>query len=81
MPSAITLTDSDSPSVRMARTMPRYVSPSVIGPEDNLHGRDISLEILTGICAGLHKPNGQTTADKMLFMVAAMAISCGHPDP
>jgi DNA invertase Pin-like site-specific DNA recombinase len=28
---------------------------------------------LTGICTGLHKPNGQTIADKMLFMVAAMA--------
>jgi hypothetical protein len=29
--------------------------------------------ILIGICAGLHRPNGQTIADKMLFMVAAMA--------
>ena len=42
-------------------------------PEDELHAREISLEILTGTCAGLHKPNGQTIADKMLFMVAVMA--------
>jgi DNA invertase Pin-like site-specific DNA recombinase len=41
--------------------------------EDELHARKVNLEILTGICAGLHKPNGQTIADKMLFMVAAMA--------
>ena len=41
--------------------------------EDELHAREVNLEILTGICAGLHKPNGQTIADKMLFMVAAMA--------
>jgi DNA invertase Pin-like site-specific DNA recombinase len=41
--------------------------------EDGLHARGINLHILTGICAGLHKPNGATIADKMLFMVAAMA--------
>jgi DNA invertase Pin-like site-specific DNA recombinase len=41
--------------------------------EDELHARDINLEILTGICAGLHRPNGECIADKMLFMVAAMA--------
>jgi DNA invertase Pin-like site-specific DNA recombinase len=41
--------------------------------EDELHAREINLEILTGICAGVHRPNGQTIADKMLFMVAAMA--------
>jgi DNA invertase Pin-like site-specific DNA recombinase len=41
--------------------------------EDQLHAREINLHILTGICAGLHKPNGQTVADKMLFIVAAMA--------
>lgn len=38
-----------------------------------MHVRDVNLEILTGICADLHKPNGRTIADKMLFMVAAMA--------
>ncbi|MGY2093645.1 recombinase family protein [Nocardia gipuzkoensis] len=41
--------------------------------EDQLHAREVNLRILTGICAGLHKPNGQTMAEKMLFMVAAMA--------
>jgi DNA invertase Pin-like site-specific DNA recombinase/DNA-binding CsgD family transcriptional regulator len=41
--------------------------------EDQLHARGINLHILTGICAGLHRPDGTTTADKMLFMVAAMA--------
>ena len=41
--------------------------------EDQLHGRGINLHILTGICAGIHRPDGATIADKMLFMVAAMA--------
>ena len=40
--------------------------------EDQLHARDINLHILSGICAGLHRPDGATIADKMLFMVAAM---------
>ncbi len=38
--------------------------------EDQLHAREINLHIPTGTCAGLHRP---TIADKMLFMVAAMA--------
>ena len=41
--------------------------------EDQLHARGINLHILTGICAGIHRPDGATIADKMLFMVAAMA--------
>ena len=41
--------------------------------EDQLHARGINLHILTGICAGIHRPHGATIADKMLFMVAAMA--------
>ena len=41
--------------------------------EDELPARDINLEILTGICTGLHRPNVQSIADKMLFIVAAMA--------
>lgn len=41
--------------------------------EDDLHARDIKLHILTGICAGMHRPNAASIADKMLFMVAAMA--------
>jgi DNA invertase Pin-like site-specific DNA recombinase len=54
---------------RVARSMKELL----VLLEDQLHGREINLHILTGICAGLHKPNGQTIADKMLFMVAAMA--------
>lgn len=41
--------------------------------EDDLHARSINLHILTGICAGLHRPKAASIADKMLFMVAAMA--------
>jgi DNA invertase Pin-like site-specific DNA recombinase len=54
---------------RIARSMKELL----VLLEDDLHARDINLEILTGICAGLHRPSGQTIADKMLFMVAAMA--------
>jgi DNA invertase Pin-like site-specific DNA recombinase len=38
-----------------------------------LYARGINLHILTGICAGLHRPDDATIADKMLFMAAAMA--------
>ncbi len=41
--------------------------------EDQLYARGINLHILTGICAGLHRPDGTAIAGKMLFMVAAMA--------
>jgi DNA invertase Pin-like site-specific DNA recombinase len=41
--------------------------------EDQLHPGGINLHILSGVCAGLHRPDGNTIADKMLFMVAAMA--------
>lgn len=51
----------------------RSVKELLVFLEDELQARDVNLEILTGICAGLHRPNGQTIADKMLFMVAAMA--------
>jgi DNA invertase Pin-like site-specific DNA recombinase len=54
---------------RIARSMKELL----VLLEDELHAREVNLEILTGICAGLHKPNGQSIADKMLFMVAAMA--------
>jgi DNA invertase Pin-like site-specific DNA recombinase len=54
---------------RVARSMKELL----VLLEDELHAREVNLEILTGICAGLHQPNGQTIADKMLFMVAAMA--------
>jgi DNA invertase Pin-like site-specific DNA recombinase len=51
----------------------RSVKELLVFLEDELQARGVNLEILTGICAGLHRPNGQTIADKMLFMVAAMA--------
>ncbi|WP_268247878.1 recombinase family protein [Actinomadura citrea] len=54
---------------RIARSMKELL----VLLEDELHASEVNLEILTGTCAGLHKPNGQTIADKMLFMVAAMA--------
>jgi len=40
---------------------------------DELHARGINLHILSGVCAGLHRPDGATMADKMLFLVAEMA--------
>ena len=54
---------------RVARSMKELL----VLLEDQLHARDINLQILTGICAGLHRPRGQSIADKMLFMVASMA--------
>ncbi|WP_083507415.1 recombinase family protein [Frankia sp. ACN1ag] len=54
---------------RVARSMKELL----VLLEDHLHARGINLHILTGICAGLHRPAGATIADKMLFMVAAMA--------
>ena len=41
--------------------------------EDQLHARGVNPHILTGICARIHRPDGAAIADKMLFMVAAMA--------
>jgi len=54
---------------RVARSMKELL----VLLEDQLHARGTNLHILTGICAGLHRPDGNTIADKMLFMVAAMA--------
>lgn len=54
---------------RVARSMKELL----VLLEDQLHAQGINLHILTGICAGIHRPNGATIADKMLFMVAAMA--------
>jgi len=54
---------------RVARSMKELL----VLLEDQLHARGINLQILTGICAGIHRPDGATIADKMLFMVAAMA--------
>jgi DNA invertase Pin-like site-specific DNA recombinase/DNA-binding CsgD family transcriptional regulator len=54
---------------RVARSMKELL----VLLEDQLHARGINLHILTGICAGIHRPDGATIADKMLFMVAEMA--------
>ncbi len=51
---------------RVARSMKELL----VLLEDQLHAREIHLHILTGICAGLHRPTGATIAGKMLFMVA-----------
>ena len=54
---------------RIARSMKELL----VLLEDDLHARGINLHILTGICTGLHRPNATAIADKMLFLVAAMA--------
>jgi DNA invertase Pin-like site-specific DNA recombinase len=54
---------------RVARSMKELL----VFLEDQLHARGSNLHILSGICAGMHRPDGATIADKMLFMVAAMA--------
>jgi len=47
---------------RIARSMKELL----VLLEDQLHARGINLHILTGICAGIHRPDGATIADKML---------------
>jgi DNA invertase Pin-like site-specific DNA recombinase len=54
---------------RVARSMKELL----VLLEDELHARGIILEILTGVCAGVHRPNGATIADRLLFAVAALA--------
>jgi DNA invertase Pin-like site-specific DNA recombinase len=54
---------------RVARSMKELL----VLLEDDLHARGINLHILTGICAGVHRPNAASIAEKMLFMVASMA--------
>ena len=54
---------------RVARSMKELL----VLLEDDLHAKDINLHILTGICAGVHRPNAASIAEKMLFMVASMA--------
>ncbi|GAA3152724.1 recombinase family protein [Planomonospora alba] len=51
----------------------RSVKELLVLLEDELAPRGINLHILSGVCAGLHRPGGQSVADKMLFLVAAMA--------
>ncbi|MBG0833122.1 recombinase family protein [Planomonospora sp. ID67723] len=51
----------------------RSVKELLVFLEDELAPRGINLHILSGVCAGVHRPGGQSIADKMLFLVAAMA--------
>jgi DNA invertase Pin-like site-specific DNA recombinase len=54
---------------RVARSMKELL----VFVEDELHARGIVLEILTGVCAGVHRPDGAGLADRLLFAVAALA--------
>lgn len=54
---------------RVARSMKELL----VFLEDELHARGIVLEILTGVCAGVHRPEGTSLADRLLFAVAALA--------
>jgi len=54
---------------RIARSMKELL----VVVEDELHARGIVLEILTGVCAGVHPPDGAGLADRLLFAVAALA--------
>lgn len=67
------LTPGDTLVVYKPDRIARSMKELLVLLEDQLHGREVSLEILSGICAGVHKPHGATIADKMLFIVAAMA--------
>ncbi|YCK33408.1 recombinase family protein [Actinomadura sp. ATCC 39365] len=51
----------------------RSVKELLVFLEDELAPRGVNLHILTGLCAGIHRPAGQSIADKMLFLVAATA--------
>jgi hypothetical protein len=54
---------------RVARSMKELL----VFLEDQLHARGVILEVLTGVCAGVHRPNGVPIADRLLFAVAALA--------
>ncbi|MET8339619.1 recombinase family protein [Streptosporangium canum] len=51
----------------------RSIKELLVFLEEELAPRRVNLEILSGICAGLHRADGQRMADELLFMVAAMA--------
>ncbi|WP_405142174.1 recombinase family protein [Sphaerisporangium sp. NBC_01403] len=40
---------------------------------EELAPRGINLHILSGVSAGIHRPHGKSFADRMLFVLAAMA--------
>jgi DNA invertase Pin-like site-specific DNA recombinase len=68
-----TLKPGDTLVIYKPDRVARSIKELLVLLEDDLHARDINLHILTGICAGLHKPNAASIAEKMLFLVAAMA--------
>ena len=54
---------------RVARSMKELL----VLLEDELHAREVNLEILTGICASLHKPNGHGFRDAPTWASPARA--------
>ena len=57
---------------RVARSMKELL----VLLEDQLHARGINLHPLTGICAGIHRPDGATIADKMLTGGISVLAGC-----
>jgi DNA invertase Pin-like site-specific DNA recombinase len=63
----------DTLVIYRAGRIARSITELLMLVDGDLYGRGINLHILSGICAGLHRPDGATIAGKMLFMVAAIA--------
>ena len=68
-----TLRAGDTLVIHTPDRIARSVNELLVLLRDELHARGINLHILSGVCAGLHCPDGATMADKMLFLVAEMA--------
>ncbi|HEX3825665.1 MAG TPA: recombinase family protein [Sporichthyaceae bacterium] len=51
----------------------RSIKELLVLLEDDPHARGINLQILTGICAGTHRPHATAIVEKMLLLVAALA--------
>jgi DNA invertase Pin-like site-specific DNA recombinase len=51
----------------------RSIKELLVLLEDDPHARGINLQILTGNCVGTHRPHATAIAEKMLFLVAALA--------
>ncbi|WP_255529889.1 recombinase family protein [Planomonospora sp. ID91781] len=61
------------PRGRRGDRLSRCVKELLVFLEDELASHGINLHILLGVCAGVHRLGGQSIADKLLFLVAAMA--------
>ncbi|MEU5941998.1 recombinase family protein [Micromonospora sp. NPDC047548] len=68
-----TLQPGDTLVIHRPDRVARSMKELLVFLEDELHARDITLEILAGICVGVHRPGGATLADRLLFAVAALA--------